>query len=69
MATLLTLMDGADTGQENGRWVVMGATNRPNALDDALRRPGRFDREIEIGKYFLPAIEYVERIIILSRYS
>ncbi|KAG0376427.1 hypothetical protein BGX24_007775, partial [Mortierella sp. AD032] len=31
------------------RIVVMGATNRPNALDEALRRPGRFDREIEIG--------------------
>ncbi|KAF9114603.1 Spermatoproteinsis associated protein 5 [Mortierella sp. AM989] len=31
------------------RIVVMGATNRPNALDEALRRPGRFDREVEIG--------------------
>ena len=29
--------------------IVIGATNRPNALDPALRRPGRFDRELEIG--------------------
>ncbi|HID17982.1 TPA: AAA family ATPase, partial [Candidatus Bathyarchaeota archaeon] len=39
-------MDGLET---RGRVVVMAATNRPNALDPALRRPGRFDREIEIG--------------------
>ncbi|RKO83596.1 P-loop containing nucleoside triphosphate hydrolase protein, partial [Blyttiomyces helicus] len=50
VATLLTLMDGAETeGTERPRVVVMGATNRPNSLDEALRRPGRFDREIEIG--------------------
>lgn len=42
---LLTLMDGVT---DRGRLVVVGATNRPNALDPALRRPGRFDREIEI---------------------
>lgn len=47
VTTLLTLMDGATT--ENNRVVVIGATNRPNALDEALRRPGRFDREVEIG--------------------
>lgn len=46
VATLLTLMDGMDGG---GRVVVVAATNRPNAIDPALRRPGRFDREIEIG--------------------
>ena len=45
VAQLLTLMDGL---QERGRVVVIGATNRPDAIDPALRRPGRFDREIEI---------------------
>jgi len=40
------LMDGLHA---RGRVCVIGATNRPNALDPALRRPGRFDREIEIG--------------------
>ncbi|KAF9149804.1 Spermatoproteinsis associated protein 5 [Linnemannia schmuckeri] len=38
-----------ETTRKTPRIVVMGATNRPNALDEALRRPGRFDREIEIG--------------------
>lgn len=46
VTTLLTLMDGANSSH---RVVVIGATNRPNALDEALRRPGRFDREVEIG--------------------
>jgi len=46
VAQLLTLMDGLKT---RGQVVVIGATNRPDALDGALRRPGRFDREIEIG--------------------
>ena len=45
VAQLLTLMDGI---QERGRVIVIGATNRPEDLDPALRRPGRFDREIEI---------------------
>ncbi|CAK5284282.1 unnamed protein product [Mycena citricolor] len=48
VATLLTLLDGMDSGEES-RVVVIGTTNRPNAIDPALRRPGRFDREIEIG--------------------
>ncbi len=46
VAQLLSIMDGL-TGR--GNVIVIGATNRPNALDPALRRPGRFDREIEIG--------------------
>jgi len=46
VSQLLTLMDGISS---RGKLVVIGATNRPNALDPALRRPGRFDREIEIG--------------------
>ncbi|ABM80172.1 ATPases of AAA+ class, SpoVK, putative cell division [Hyperthermus butylicus DSM 5456] len=45
VAQLLTLMDGL---KERGRVIVIGATNRPDAIDPALRRPGRFDREIEI---------------------
>jgi transitional endoplasmic reticulum ATPase len=46
VAQLLSLMDGM---QARGKVVVIGITNRVNALDPALRRPGRFDREIEIG--------------------
>ncbi len=45
VAQLLSLMDGLET---RGRVVIIGATNRPNAVDPALRRPGRFDREIDI---------------------
>ncbi len=48
VATLLTILDGmGDEG--DARVVVIGTTNRPNSIDPALRRPGRFDREIEIG--------------------
>jgi transitional endoplasmic reticulum ATPase len=46
VAQLLSLMDGMSS---RGKVVVIGATNRVNAIDPALRRPGRFDREIEIG--------------------
>ena len=45
VAQLLALMDGLHS---RGKVIVIGATNRPNSLDEALRRPGRFDREIEI---------------------
>jgi transitional endoplasmic reticulum ATPase len=46
VAQLLALMDGLES---RGQIIVIGATNLPNLLDPALRRPGRFDREIEIG--------------------
>jgi transitional endoplasmic reticulum ATPase len=46
VAQLLTLMDGLESRQNT---VVIAATNRPEAIDEALRRPGRFDREIIIG--------------------
>ncbi len=46
VAQILALMDGLES---RGEIIVIGATNRPNAIDPALRRPGRFDREIEIG--------------------
>ena len=55
VAQLLTIMDGMEDETTEGgrdRVVVVATTNRPNAIDPALRRPGRFDREIEIGKYF-----------------
>ncbi|GAV52543.1 hypothetical protein ZYGR_0AG05340 [Zygosaccharomyces rouxii] len=51
VATLLTLMDGMGAA---GRLVVVAATNRPNNIDPALRRPGRFDQEVEIA---IPDVE------------
>ncbi len=46
VAQLLALMDGLT---ERGNVIVLGATNRPESVDPALRRPGRFDREVEIS--------------------
>ena len=46
VSQLLTLMDGM---KARGKVIVIAATNRPDSIDPALRRPGRFDREIEIG--------------------
>ncbi|XP_071723599.1 uncharacterized protein [Rutidosis leptorrhynchoides] len=61
VSTLLALMDGL---KSRGSVVVIGATNRPDAMDPALRRPGRFDREI----YFpLPSVE--DRAGILSLHT
>ncbi|KAK9238144.1 P-loop containing nucleoside triphosphate hydrolase protein [Lipomyces kononenkoae] len=57
VSTLLALMDGMDN---RGQVIVIGATNRPDSIDPALRRPGRFDREF----YFpLPNIEARKKII------
>ncbi len=58
VAQLLALMDGLS---DRGDVVVMGATNRPEGVDPALRRPGRFDREVEIG---VPNVE--DRLEILQ---
>ncbi len=57
VAQLLTIMDGL---KSRGRVVVMAATNIPNSIDPALRRPGRFDREIEINP---PSIEGRKKIL------
>lgn len=48
VSSLLTLLDGGG-GQNLNGVIVIGATNRLEALDPALRRPGRFDKEIEVG--------------------
>ena len=58
VATLLALMDGMDG---RGQVIVIGATNRPDSVDPALRRPGRFDREF----YFpLPRVDVLLSIFI-----
>lgn len=61
VSTLLALMDGMDG---RGQVIVIGATHRPDAIDPALRRPGRFDREF----YFpLPSLEARERILTIVK--
>ncbi|KAJ8372108.1 hypothetical protein AAFF_G00294720 [Aldrovandia affinis] len=62
VASLLTLMDGIGSEGHSGQLLVLGATNRPHALDPALRRPGRFDKELEVGVPSAP-----ERADILQR--
>ncbi|TFF63545.1 MAG: AAA family ATPase, partial [Promethearchaeota archaeon] len=59
VAQLLSLMDGLEG---RGEVIVIGATNRVNDIDNALRRPGRFDREIEIG---VPDIEGRHEILLI----
>ncbi|XP_038843011.1 spermatogenesis-associated protein 5-like protein 1, partial [Salvelinus namaycush] len=61
VAQLLTLMDGMD---QSDRFLIVGATNQPDSLDPALRRPGRFDREVVIGGYRCPTAQ--QRLSILS---
>ena len=64
VATLLTLLDGVSGDSAAGRIVVIAATNRPNALDPALRRPGRLDREIEVGVPDASAREAILRVLL-----
>jgi hypothetical protein len=61
VATLLTLMDGLAS---RGRLVVVGATNRPNAIDAALRRPGRYSRP-ELGSCSLQSLFRMRRCAVL----
>lgn len=61
VSQLLTLLDGM---KKRGKVIIIAATNRPNAIDPALRRPGRFDREIEI-----PVPDRVGRLEILKIHS
>ncbi|KAL1733423.1 P-loop containing nucleoside triphosphate hydrolase protein [Schizophyllum commune] len=63
VATLLTLLDGVQA-DDAGQVIVVATTNRPNAIDPALRRPGRFDREIEIGVPDVDARADILRILL-----
>jgi len=58
VSTLLALLDGLDS---RGEIVVIGATNRLDAIDPALRRPGRFDREFHFP---LPSYEVQQHILL-----
>ncbi|MEM2137684.1 MAG: CDC48 family AAA ATPase [Candidatus Anstonellaceae archaeon] len=59
VSQLLTLLDGL---KARGQVIVIGATNRPNSIDQALRRPGRFDREVELGVPDRPARKEIMQI-------
>jgi AAA family ATPase len=79
VATLLTLMDGLGSGGGDGegagesmrvpRIVVLGATNRPHALDPAVRRPGRFDRELRVGVPDEKGRAHILTLMLLKRRS
>ena len=64
VATLLTEMDGMESAAEGGsmRVAIVAATNRPNAIDEALRRAGRFEKELEIG---IPDVDARREILTL----
>ncbi|EQC39107.1 hypothetical protein SDRG_03315 [Saprolegnia diclina VS20] len=62
VAQLLTLMDGIDAKDTAPRVLVFGATNLPNAIDPALRRPGRFDREVALRPPDAAAREAILRV-------
>jgi hypothetical protein len=73
VATLLTILDGfsadesfAHAGEKEDRVVVVATTNRPNAIDPALRRPGRLDKEIEIGRKPFLSYPYHSQMSYLS---
>lgn len=66
MSTLLALMDGLDS---RGEVVVIGATNRLDSIDPALRRPGRFDREFLFGLPDREVTLYFIRFYIFSAAS
>jgi SpoVK/Ycf46/Vps4 family AAA+-type ATPase len=63
VSTLLALMDGLDS---RGQVVVIGATNRPDSIDPALRRPGRFDRELG---FMLPSVDARKQILAIHTTS
>jgi transitional endoplasmic reticulum ATPase len=70
VAALLTEMDGFDAKtQDYVPIAIIGATNRPNAIDIALRRPGRFEREIEIPPPDMMGRKDILRIFSLTRFS
>lgn len=64
VAQLLTLMDGMD---QSDRFLIVGATNQPDRLDPALRRPGRFDREVR--RRMKPINQYVIMTVNLLNFS
>jgi len=71
VAALLTEMDGFNEkkGSSNAPLAVIGATNRPNAIDIALRRPGRFEREVEIKAPDTEGRVEIFRILVRTRFE
>lgn len=69
VAALLTEMDGLSAKTATTPLVVIGATNRPNSIDIALRRPGRFEREIEIAPPGKEDRKEILRVISKEKYS